>query len=245
MYPRRLTDKGGSNWRWRMSRVGVLREMLARRGAVLAPLYGNGAGDLALIRDTRRRVPLLLNDIAAIQILACVRSAASLGGAMAEAGVLMGASARLICEAKGTAALHLFDTFDGPLEETPGVAPGRAAELERHFGEIRGNLDIVRDLLAPYDGVAIHPGIFPGTTAGLEDERFGFVHLDLDLVPSTEAALEFFHPRLVTGGIIIGDDYQDPALMNLFKRFFAGRPDTIVELPWGQVMIVRSATASA
>jgi hypothetical protein len=220
-----------------------LREVLAHRGAIHAPLHDDKAGDLALIRDTRRRVPLLITDIAAIQILACVRAAVRLDGAMAEAGVLMGGSARLICEAKGPATLHLFDTFDGPLVDALGVPQGRAAELDGHFGEIRGKLAVVRDLLALYDGVAIHPGIFPATTAGLADERYSFVHLDLDLVPSTEAALEYFHSRMVRGGIIIGDDYQDVALKRLFRRFFAGRRDTFVEFPWSQVMIVRCGTA--
>jgi hypothetical protein len=220
-----------------------LREVLAHRGAIHAPLHDDKAGDLALIRDTRRQVPLLITDIAAIQILACVRAAVRLGGAMAEAGVLMGGSARLICEAKGLAALHLFDTFDGPLEDVPGMPEGRAAELDSHFGEIRGKLDLVRDLLAPYDNVAIHLGIFPATASGLADERYSFVHLDLDLVPSTEAALEYFQPRMVPGGIIIGDDYQDVALKGLFRRFFAGRRDTFIEFPWSQVMIVRCGTA--
>lgn len=240
----RLADKGGSNWRWRLSRGGILREVLARRGAIHAPLPDDRAGDLALIRDTRRRVPLLISDIAAIELLACVRAAARLGGAMAEAGVLMGGSARLICEAKGAATLHLFDTFDGPLEDLPGVPPGRAAELAGHFGEIRGNLEVVRDLLATYEGVAIHPGIFPATAAALGGERYAFVHLDLDLVASTEAALEYFRPRMVPGGIIVGDDYQDPALKSLFGQFFAGRRDTIVELPWRQVVIVCSGESA-
>jgi hypothetical protein len=237
----RLLDKGGSAWRWRLSMGGALRELMAHRGAVFASLSREGGGDLALIRQTRCRVPLLLSDIAALHILACVRAAARLGGAMAEAGVLMGGSARLICEAKGSAVLHLFDTFDEPPDQRPGVPAGRAGELQGHFREIRGSLGVVCDLLAPYDGVEIHSGIFPATTIGIDAEQYGFVHLDLDLVPSTEDALEFFHPRLLPGAILIGDDYQDPALKSLFRRFFAGRPDTLVELPWGQVMIVRSA----
>jgi hypothetical protein len=237
---RSLSAKGGSAWRWRLSPGGLLRELLARRGTIEAPLYGGHAADLALIRDTRRRVPLLLGDMAALQILVCARAAARLGGAMAEAGVLMGGSARLICAAKGAAELHLFDTFGRPLEDRPGGPRGQAAELRAHFGDIVGHLEVVRELLDPYPGVRIHPGIFPATTVGLDDASFGFVHLDLDLAAGTRAALEFFHPRLVPGGILIGDDYEDPALRQVFGAFFAGRRDTVVELPWGQVMIVRS-----
>ena len=234
-----LSAKGGSPWRWRLSPGGVLREILARRGTVEAPLYGEAASDLALIRDTRCRVPLLLGDMAALQILLCARAAARLGGAMAEAGVLMGGSARLICEAKGQAELHLFDVFDEPLEDPPDGVEGRAAELRAHFGDVAGQLGVVRSLLAPYRGVHLHPGIFPATAAGLADERYGFVHLDLDLAPSTQAALEYFHPRLLAGGILIGDDYQDSGIRGVFEDFFAGRTDTVIELPWGQVLVVR------
>lgn len=240
MSRRTLTDKGGSAWRWRLSPGGLLRELLARRRTIEAPLYGPWASDLALIRDTRCRVPLLLGDMAALQLLVCARAATRLGGAMAEAGVLMGGSARLICEAKGHATLHLFDTFDGPLEDREAAPPVRAAELRRHFGAIAGQAGVVRQLLAPYPGHRLHPGIFPATAAGLEDERFSFVHLDMDLASSTRAALEFFHPRLVPGGILLGDDYEDPGVRGVFEQFFAGRTDTVIELPWGQVMIVRT-----
>jgi hypothetical protein len=240
MTRRTLADKGGSAWRWRLSPGGLLRELLARRRTIEAPLYGAWASDLALIRDTRCHVPLLLGDMAALQLLVCVRAAARLGGAMAEAGVLMGGSARLICEAKGEAVLHLFDTFDGPIEDGAAETPIRAAELRRHFGEISGQAGVVRQLLAPYRGFRLYPGIFPATAAGLQGERFSFVHLDMDLASSTRAALEFFHPRLAPGGILLGDDYEDPGVRGVFVRFFAGRADTVIELPWGQVMIVRA-----
>ena len=46
-------------------------------------------------------------------------------------------------------------------------------------------------------------------------------------------------PRMIAGGILIGDDYQDVGLRSLFRTYFAGRSDTCVELPWGQVMIVK------
>lgn len=242
MSHRALASKGGSAWRWRLSPGGILRELLALRGTLEAPLYAEHAADLALIRETRRRVPLLLGDMAALQILVCARAAAKLGGAMAEAGVLMGGSARLICEAKGPADLHLFDTFDQPLGAGTDAAPEGAAELRDYFGDISGQLDTVRELLEPYPGVRLHPGIFPATTAGLDDERFCFVHLDLDLATSTRHGLEHFHPRLVPGGILIGDDYQDNAVRAVFREFLADRCDTVIELPWGQVMLVRAAS---
>ena len=45
---------------------------------------------------------------------------------MAEAGVLAGGSARLICEGKGEAALHLFDVF----ETLQGADPAEGGEVQ-------------------------------------------------------------------------------------------------------------------
>lgn len=218
----------------------ILREILARRGMIEAPLYGASAQNLAIIRETRRRAPVLLNDAAALQILVCARAATRIGGAFAEAGVLMGGSARLICEAKGDRPLHLFDVFDGLQSESP--EPGSAgAELSDHFGNICGQLEGVRQLLAPYGNVHFHPGIFPDSAASLGEECYSFVHLDLDLRSSTSAALRYFHPRMLPGGILIGDDYDDAVVRDVFTEFFADKPDTLIEWPWGQVMVVRSA----
>src|SRR4029079_6146659 len=135
-----------------------------------------------------RRVPLLLNDAAALHILLCARAAAKTGAATAEAGVLMGGSARLICEVKGAAPLHLFDVFETLQPGHPGAVA--SIELRQHFKSTHGQLGSVRELLAGYSDVEFHPGVFPATTAGLETERYGFVHLDLDLESSTSAALD-------------------------------------------------------
>jgi O-methyltransferase len=223
-------------------RGGLLRRLLARRGASIVALPTAGRGDLAAVRETRGLAPLLMQDVAALQILACVRAAARLGGCMAEAGVFAGASARLICLAKGDAPLRLFDVWES-LQAPPDASPGtaRATELRRHFGAVHARRDGVERLLEPFPGVHFHPGVFPESARGLEGERFAFVHLDLDLEPSTRDALEFFHPRLLAGGIIVGDDYQDAGVRRAFETYFAGRPDTVIAYPWGQVVVVKSA----
>jgi hypothetical protein len=208
--------------------------VLARRGAIVASLGADWRRALTPIQETRKRTVLLLSDAAAVQMLLCVRAARRLDGVMAEAGVLAGGSARLICEAKGEVPLHLFDVFESL------QSPGQEAEdLRRHFGRVHGTRAEVGRLLEPYPQVHLHQGVFPATAAGLEAERFSFVHLDMDLEPSTRAGLAFFHPRLVAGGILIGDDYNLPPVRQVFEDYFAHRPDTLIVLPWGQVMIVK------
>lgn len=223
--------------RERLSPGWLLRALLARRGSIQTPLGGDWRRALTVLRETRRTTPLLINDAAALQIQICVRAVRHLDGAMAEAGVLMGGSARLICEAKGDAPLHLFDVFD--TLQSPGDVTIEAARVRDHFGAVHGRQVEVERLLAPYRGVQFHPGIFPASAKGLEAMRFSFAHLDLDLPDGTRDALAFFHPRLVAGGILIGDDHDDPQVRVVFADYFAGRPDTVIDLPWGQVMVVK------
>lgn len=73
-------------------------------------------------------------------------------------------------------------------------------------GEFAGSEAQIRGLLAGYD-VCFHFGVFPQTTCDVpEDTSFSVVHLDLDTLQSTRAALEFFWPRMVAGGVIVLDD---------------------------------------
>lgn len=216
----------------------MARAFLARRGQMLVDLDPQGCADLALIRETRTLAPLLLRDPAALTILTWARAAAQLGGDLAEAGVFRGGSARLIAAAKGPAALHLFDVFDTLRRDTSLDASEHA--VRDYFGEVYAPLDEVQALLSPYPEVHFHPGLFPASAEPVAGRRFSFVHLDLDLAEGTASALEFFYPRLLPGGIVIGDDYGLAPIRETFTAFFAGRSDARAVLPWGQVVVVKS-----
>jgi hypothetical protein len=224
-------------------RGGLLHRLLARRGITLTQMPPAGLNALAAVRHTRELAPLLMPDVPAMQIMACVRAAARLGGTMAEAGVFAGATARLICLEKGDAPLHLFDVWETLQASPSGAESARAAELRTHFHSVHARQAEAERLLAPYPGVHFHPGVFPVTAKAVRDERFSFVHLDLDLEPSTRDALEFFHPRLLPGGILVGDDYQDPGVRRAFETYFTGRADTVIALPWGQAVVVKPGAA--
>lgn len=218
----------------------MLRSVLARRDATFVAMAGADAvRDLKLVADTRARTSLLLQDVAALQILACVRAAARLGGAMAEAGVFEGGSARLICEAKGDRPLHLFDVFETLQDPVGSPAPGTAAhQVRAHFGHVHASRASVERLLADYPAVHVHVGVVPDSAAAVAGKSFSFVHLDLDLERGTREALEFFHPRMLPGGILVGDDHHTAAVRDAFAGYFRGRPDTVIALPWSQVIVV-------
>ena len=222
---------------WRGS---LLRRALATRGLVVAGLSGAAAHrDFEIIRGIRDRVPLLVPDTSALILLACARAAAALGGSMAEAGVYRGGTARLICEVKGSATLHLFDVFDSLHTNAP--SPGSdAAEIREYFGSFHAAESDVRKLFADDADVQLHSGVFPNSARSLEGEHYSFVHLDLDLERGTFDALEYFYPRLLPGGFLIGDDYNMVGVRRAFERYFEGLPGRVVALPWGQALVTKA-----
>jgi O-methyltransferase len=87
--------------------------------------------------------------------------------------------------------LYLFDTFSGfPERDLP---EGSTDNRFRDTSE-----EAVRHRVGPADTVVLRPGYVPETLAGLEDERFAFVLLDLDLleptVPRSSSSTRASHP---------------------------------------------------
>lgn len=56
----------------------------------------------------------------------------------------------------------------------------------------------------PYsNNCVICKGYFPDKTIGLEEERYLFVNIDVDLYKPILAGLEYFWPRMIPGGIYL------------------------------------------
>ena len=150
---------------------------------ILLPTYTGGRSllcwkKLRVLRDAM----LLTNELVA-------------WGDAAEFGVYQGGGAKFIRK-YATGPVHLFDTFTGIPADDPGGH--RAGD----FGDT--SLDAVRAFLG--DGFVFHPGHFPDSAPpGL---AFRFVHVDADTAASTRAAVEYFAPRMVPGGVIVWDDYE-------------------------------------
>ena len=135
----------------------LVRKIVGWRGSIVAPLSKGWQREREIIAETRARTQMLLTDAAALHILICARAARALPGAFAEAGVYKGGSARLLCEEKADAALHLFDVF----EALQSGAVAGADAVREHFKSIYGQESAVRELLHPYPNVHFHPGFFP------------------------------------------------------------------------------------
>ena len=160
-------------------------------------------------------------------------------GAFAEVGVWRGETSAFLHRMAPQRTLYLFDTFEGfPDRDLP---PG---ERDTRFRDT--SAEAVRARVGHAPNVVLRPGYVPDTLDGLEDERFAFVLLDLDLYDPTIASLEFFYPRLERGGYLVMHDYNNPesewACKRAFDAFLADKPERVVELgdTWGSALVRRA-----
>ncbi len=145
-------------------------------------------------------------------------------GDVVECGVWRGGSmqavARALLEHGDTSRdLHLFDTYEGmpPAGERDVRHDGRpAAELLATLPRDSktwavASLDDVRHGFAqvPYPAERLHfvKGRVEETVPAHAPERIALLRLDTDWYESTRHELEHLYPRLVSGGVLILDDY--------------------------------------
>ena len=128
-------------------------------------------------------------------------------GAAAELGVYRGGFARCINALLPERTLYLFDTFSGFAESESESCGAGFVEAHRNTDE-----ELVLSVLPHPEKAVLRAGLFPKTAAGLEDERFALVSLDVDLKESSYEGLRFFLPRLSDGGYLLLHDYGNPRL---------------------------------
>lgn len=157
-------------------------------------------------------------------------------GDMAEAGVWRGDCARFLHVFDPTRRLYLFDTFEGfpGLDKAPSPTDTRFRDTA---------VDVVRSVVGESPNVIIRKGFFPDTAAGLEQNKFALVSLDLDTYEGIRDGWEFFYPRLSSGGYIFVHDFNATEYnfgpFRATMEFLANKPEKIVEIPdqWGSALI--------
>jgi hypothetical protein len=158
-------------------------------------------------------------------------------GDTVELGVYRGASSWLICAAlRGSVKHHhVFDSFQGL--STPD---GRDGSYWRS-GDMQCSEQQFRARLQEFDNYVVHAGWIPQRFPEVEDRRFSFVHIDVDLYQPTLDSIAFFYPRTTAGGAILLDDYgfaTCPGARAAVDEYMQGRSDVVLNLPTGQGLIL-------
>jgi hypothetical protein len=146
--------------------------------------------------------------------------------AVAEVGVYKGGSAKVILEVMNRECiLYLFDTFEG----IPNKTEYDNITIIGDFNDIL--YDDILKFFKIYDNVKIYKGVFPQDTSKyVECEKFKFVHLDVDTYISYKESLEFFYNKMIIGGYILFDDYNEPTCIGATKainEFFENKKEKV------------------
>jgi O-methyltransferase len=158
-------------------------------------------------------------------------------GSFAEVGVYRGHMSAFIHALAPERKYYLFDTFEGfPIEDV---------EFAGHSDMFKDtSVELVLKNIGNTENIVIRKGYIPDTLAGLEDEQFAFALLDLDLYIPTKRSLEFFYPRLVSGGYLAVHDYNNPPNPSILvnravNEFMHDKPERIIEIAdkWGSVVL--------
>jgi len=181
-----------------------------------------------------------VGDARCFMIYQFAKQARSLDGDVAEVGVYRGGTAKLIAEVfKGrNKTVHLFDTFSG----MPTVSN---IDLMKDGDFSKTSLEGVRRFLADCDNVAFHMGVFPQTAEPLSNLSFCFVHIDVDIYRSVLDCLEFFYPRMTTGGVMLLDDYEwvrCPGVKKAVTEFLSDKRESLIVTTRYQGAIVKLGT---
>lgn len=146
-------------------------------------------------------------------ILSLLGTVKHLDGSVAELGVYKGGTLKAMAEAVPEKTCYGFDTWKGmPAEswkEGESLKVGDLADVS--FSNIAKRLP---------DNCKLVRGVFPQSAQKI-NEKFCFAHVDMDLEKSTEDAIEWLRPRMVSGGLIVFDDWHEittPGVAKAIKR---------------------------
>jgi macrocin-O-methyltransferase TylF-like protien len=190
--------------------VAALRKRVERRGVVVDvgdESFRRLAEEVVSVKRTMLRYDRLWI------IWQAVRNVAPLGYAAAEVGAYRGGSSYFIAgafrEALGRdVPVEVIDTFEGHPREKLSEHDDEAHRDAKKFTAT--NYDDVVDYLSGFERVTVHRGEFSQLAPTLPERHYALVHVDVDLYEPALDCLHYFAPRLVSGGVIILDDYNAP-----------------------------------
>jgi hypothetical protein len=173
------------------------------------------------------------------------RHALHLPGDFVECGVNTGILSLAICNYirfnETGRSFYLYDTFKGIPEEQmlPSERPGRSMENESLYEEC---FETARRNFAPFPKARLIRGMVPDTLTQVAIEKVCYLSIDMNIAYPEIAAIEYFWDKLVSGAIVLLDDYGWAAYyeQQLAWDAFASRKGVaIATLPTGQGLLIK------
>jgi len=138
--------------------------------------------------------------------------------------------------------MHLYDAWSQMNNE-------QLLEREMEFGADKYSkldINITKKHLSEFkDNTVFHLGYIPSSLDAKPEspDSIVYMHIDLNSAKATEYTLNYFFPRLVSGGVILFDDYGWMDFSDTKKvvdKFFHDKSGLLFKSPTGQAFFVRS-----
>lgn len=171
-------------------------------------------------------------------ILACAAyHCVQIDGDFVECGAYTGVAVKTIVDYLGGVRFPkrfwLYDLFEHSEGMLHHVMPEHGSGL----------YDRVRRKFEDYPQVRIFKGNIPEVFAGQSPSSIAYLHIDLNQAPAEIAALDALFGRVVSGGIIVLDDYEWAGVYRDQKlaedQWFEARRHRVFPLPTGQGLVIK------
>lgn len=151
----------------------------------------------------------------------------------AEAGVFAGMSMHFVSEFCNSRFIGI-DSFEGVSE------PGN--NDTEYFKTVKLDIpiDYAKRTIATHKNIELYKGWIPEVFNEIDTLEYSYIHIDVDLYEPTKNCIEYFWPKLTSGGVFICDDYGSYKTIGARKAMndFFGQ-ENLLELPTGQAIIYK------
>jgi len=168
----------------------------------------------------------------------------NLPGDFVECGVNTGAYSRGVIDyisfEKLGKTFYLLDTYEGLVRDQITDAEYKAGVGE-YLNTYKNVYQQVVETFKPFP-VKVIKGAVPGTLAHCDAKQICYLSIDMNVLEPEIAAANYFWDKLVSGGVLILDDYGFPSHItqkNAFDVFAKEKGVTLLYIPTGQAIIFK------
>lgn len=166
-------------------------------------------------------------------------------GDFVECGVNTGILSLAICRYhdfdKQARSFYLFDTYNG-IPESQMSSTERGHRIKENSAFYEECYELAVRNFAPWPNARLVRGLVPESLHTVSIEKIAYLSLDMNIAAPERAALDHFWPKLVSGGVIVLDDYGWAAHVEqkaTIDEFAAARGIQVCCLPTGQGLIIK------
>jgi len=138
----------------------------------------------------------------------------NLDGFTVDCGVLRGLSTHILCSIlkqhdpnfSGHGVIAI-DSFEGLSANRPEDGMDKRTYHKKKL-KFTMPIETFSKNMADFPNITTIKGWIPEVLSTLPDNKYRFIHIDVDMYEPTLGCLKYFWPRLIPGGIIVCDDYS-------------------------------------